>query len=389
MRKINQVSGNLYNGGVFLKVNLEKKTVFSYGFILLCIVLSILFVQNNFHLYEQPIAEVVEATLKEKPETVETTNTKDFLFHQQLVGKIKNGDRKGQLISLENNYSSSGAYDHNYLTGDEVFVSIQTTTNGENLRGIIDGPKRDKYVVVAAWLFILTVLLIGKRSGLFSLISLIVNVLVLSLALNSYINSDHASLLLICSGLVIFFTVTSLLLVSGTNEKTYAAILATLVGTFSALLIAYIVMVLTAEKGLRYEEMAFITRSPQKVFLASILIGSLGAVMDIAITITSSLYELYDKNKNIPLKDLKASGMEIGKDIMGTMTNVLFFAYVSGSIPMVLLYLKNGSALSYTLSMNLSLELTRALVGSIGIVLTIPISIYTTIYFIRKRSATK
>ncbi|QQP70526.1 YibE/F family protein [Carnobacterium sp. CS13] len=382
------MSGNLYNGGFSLKINLGKKAFFLYSFILLCLISSMVFVQNNFHLYEQPIAEVVEATLKEEQEAIDLPNTKDRLFYQHLVGKIKNGDRKGQLISLENKYSSSGAYDHNYQIGDELFVSIQTN-NGESLRGVIDGPKRDKYVVVAAWLFILTVLLIGKRSGLFSLISLIINVLVLSLALNNYVNSERASLLLICGGLVVFFTVTSLLLISGNNEKTYAAILATLAGTFSALLIAYIVMVLTAEKGLRYEEMAFITRSPQKVFLASILVGSLGAVMDIAITITSSLYELYDKNKDIPLKDLKASGMEIGKDIMGTMTNVLFFAYVSGSIPMVLLYLKNGSALGYTLSMNLSLELTRALVGSIGIVLTIPISIYTATYFIRKRSAAK
>lgn len=378
----------MLHGGFSLKINRKKKTLFLYGFVLLCVVASIVFVQNNFHLYEQPIAEVVEATLKEKKESVDSINNKDTLFYQNLVGKIKNGDQEGQLILLENKYSSSGAYDHEYQIGDELFITIQSD-NEQNLTGTIDGPKRDKYVVAAAWLFILTVLLIGKKSGLFSLISLIINVLVLSFALIIYTNSENASLLLICSVLVIFFTITSLLLVSGNNEKTYAAILATLTGTFSALFLAYIVMGLTAEKGLRYEEMAFITRSPQKVFLTSILVGSLGAVMDIAITITSSLYELYDKNNDISLKALKVSGNEIGKDIMGTMTNVLFFAYVSGSIPMILLYLKNGSTWGYTLLMNLSLELTRALVGSIGIVLTIPISIYTAIYFIRKRRATK
>lgn len=371
-----------------MKIHFGKKSLFLYGFILLCLLLSMWVMQNNFHLYKQPIAEVVEATLTEQKELVDLPHTEDSLFHQTIVGKLKNGDQKGQLIALENNYSSSGADDHKYQRGDELFVSIQSN-EGEPLRGIIDGPKRDKYVVAAAWLFIITVLLIGKRSGSFSIISLVVNVLVLSIALNHYTNSEHASLLLICSGLILFFTVTSLLLVSGNNEKTYAAILATLAGTFSSLLIAYIVLVLTAEKGLRYEEMAFITRSPQKVFLASILVGSLGAVMDIAITIISSLYELYGKNKDISLKALKASGMEIGKDIMGAMTNVLFFAYVSGSIPMILLYLKNGSALGYTLSMNLSLELTRALVGSIGIVLTIPISIYIAAYFIYKRRAIK
>lgn len=233
------------------------------------------------------------------------------------------------------------------------------------------------------------VFLIGKKKGLFSIISLLINILTLIIALNYYTQLEGANLLLICSGLVVFFTITSLLLIYGNNKKTYAAIISTMMGTFSALFIAYIVMKITAESGLRYEEIAFVTRSPQKVFLASVIIGSLGAVMDIAITITSSLNELYDNNNHILLKDLNKSGMEIGKDIMGSMTNVLFFAYVSGSIPMLLLYLKNGAPLTYTLSMNLSLELTRALVGGIGIVLTIPISIYTATYFIHKRSLSK
>lgn len=346
------------------------------------------FVQNNFYLYEQSIAEVVEATLTVEQETVDSLENKDHLFQQQLIGEIKNGVQKGQLILLENQYALSGTVDQEYQVGDMIFVTIESEGD-QYYEGRIDGPKRDVYVLGAAWLFILTVLIVGRKSGLFSLVSLLVNVLVLMVAMHYYTSLQNVGLLLTCSGLVIFFTIVSLILVSGNNEKTYAAIIATLAGTFSALLIAYIAIVLTGGKGLRYEEMEFITRNPQRVFLASILVGSLGAVMDIAITITSSLYELNDKNNSIPLKNLKISGREIGKDIMGTMANVLFFAYVSGSIPMILLYLKNGVAVNYILSMNLSLELTRALVGSIGIVLTIPISIYTATYFIQKRRTVK
>ena len=377
-----------YNGGLFLRINKKQQSIILSGSIFLCIVLSLLFVQNNFSLYKQPIVEIVKETLKDEKETIGSTNNQDTLFRQDLIGKIRNGEQKGEFVLLENTFSSSGAYDHRYQVGDELFITLQSR-KGTQLDGIILYPKRDKYILLAAWLFILVVLLIGKKSGLFSILSLIINIFVLSFALNFYTNSEGVSLLFVSSLLVLFFTSTSLILVSGNNEKTYAAILATLMGTFSALLIAFIVMKLTSEKGLRYEEMAFVTRTPQKVFLASILVGSLGAVMDIAITITSSLYELYEKNKQISLKNLKESGMEIGKDIMGSMTNVLFFAYVSGSIPMLLLYLKNGAPLNYTLSMNLSLELTRALVGGIGIVLTIPISIYTTTYFIHKRRASK
>ena len=194
-------------------------------------------------------------------------------------------------------------------------------------------------------------------------------------------------MLWICSISVILFTVISLLLVNGFNEKTYAAIVATLLGTFFSLVITYLVMVVTSERGLRYEEMQFVTSPYRMVFMAGLFVGALGAVMDVAMTMSSSLFGLYEKNNDISIKALKDSGMEIGKDIMGTMTNILFFAYISGSIPMLILYFKNASPLGYTLSMNLSLEVARAMAGGIGIVLTIPFGLYTTIFFINRKKA--
>ena len=178
-----------------------------------------------------------------------------------------------------------------------------------------------------------------------------------------------------------------MLLANGLNEKTYAAIIATLLGTFISLLITYIVLLVTGEKGLRYEEMQFITRPYRMVFMAGLFLGSLGAVMDVAITMSSSIFGLYEKDNHISAKALIKSGMEIGKDIMGTMTNILFFAYVSGSIPTLILYFKNASPFGYTLSLTLSLELARALAGGIGIVLTIPIGLYTTLFFVNRKRA--
>jgi len=131
--------------------------------------------------------------------------------------------------------------------------------------------------------------------------------------------------------------------------------------------------------------MQFLTRPPHEIFMAEILVGALGAIMDISITMSSSLYEVYQNNNSVTTKALIISGTQIGKDIMGTMINVLFFAYVSGAIPMILVYLRNGSTVFYTFSMNLSLELVRALTGSIGIIITIPISLYSTVFFIDRR----
>src|SRR5699024_10249512 len=122
---------------------------------------------------------------------------------------------------------------------------------------------------------------------------------------------------------------------------------------------------LTNEEGLRYEAMDFLTRPYKLVFMAGVFVGSLGAVMDVAITMSASIFELYEKDNKISIKALKKSANDIGKDIMGTMTNTLFFS----------------------ISMNLSLEIARALAGGIGIVLTIPIGLYVSLFFLKRKKA--
>ena len=89
-------------------------------------------------------------------------------------------------------------------------------------------------------------------------------------------------------------------------------------------------------------------------------------------------------NTDIDTKVLIKSGMEIGKDIMGTMSNTLVFAYISGSIPMILLLLKNGYSTLNIINFNISLEIIRALTGSIGIVISIPVTLYISVILLRR-----
>src|SRR5699024_11392972 len=107
-----------------------------------------------------------------------------------------------------------------------------------------------------------------------------------------------------------------------------------------------------------------------------------GVVIDVDTIMSFYVFKLYEKDSTITNQALKTSALDIGKDIMGTMTSILCFAYVSGSMPMLILYLKNGTALNFALSLNLSLELARALAGGIGIVLAIPIGLYVSIFFV-------
>ncbi|MCZ2259930.1 YibE/F family protein [Sporosarcina sp. G11-34] len=362
------------------------KKVSFYTIIGLLFAASIIFVNHNHSFYDRPIAEVIKADLEDTVNVVDMHNNEDQLFTQNIIAQLKNGEEKGELIHLTNQYSSSGAYDQQYHIGNELFVSIGKKEE-TGLTGTIKDVKRDKYILMVTWIFVFTLLIVGKKQGLFSIISLAVNAILLWYALDIYVNNSNISLLLICGISAVLFTIISLLLVNGFNEKTYAAIVVTLLGTFISLFIAYVVLWLTSERGLRYEEMQFLTRPYRMVFMAGLFIGSLGAVMDVAITMSSSIFELYEKNNDITEKALKTSGLDIGKDIMGTMTNILFFAYISGSMPVLILYLKNAVPLSYSLSMNLSLELARALAGGIGIVIAIPIGLYTSIFFVNRKRA--
>ncbi|RDY85519.1 YibE/F family protein [Bacillus amyloliquefaciens] len=376
-----KITGNIRNSMTY------KKKLF-YVMTALCFIGSLIFVNHNASFYERPIAKVTKTTLEHQSDVQDMHKNKDRIFNQRIRAKLENGSQKGQLIHLSNQYSSSGANDQKYSIGDEVFVSIDKgNTPNKDISGSIIDKKRDKQLLLIAWIFIFTLLIVGKKQGFFSIISLIFNAVLLSFALDLYRKHPNIGLIFICGICILIFTVISLLLVSGFNAKTYAAIAATLAGTFVSLLITYLVMAAAGEKGLRYEEMQYLTRPYHTVFMAGVFIGSLGAVMDVAITMTSSVFGLYEENKSISLQALKRSGMEIGKDIMGAMTNILFFAYISGSIPMMLLYLKNDSPIGFTLSMNISLEIARALAGGIGIVLTIPASLYASIFFIKRKKA--
>ena len=224
----------------------------------------------------------------------------DRLFTQHIIARLKNGEEQGKLIYLTNEYSASGAYDHEYHVGNELFVYIDKKNTGGNshLTGTIKDVKRDQYVLIVAWIFILTLLLVGKKQGLLSVISLVVNAVLLSYALDIYLQTSGFSLLWICSISVILFTVISLLLANGFNEKTYAAIVATLLGTLFSLVnyLSYYGGSLP-KRVFDYEEMQFVTSPYRMVFMAGLFIGALGAVMDVAITMSSSFLACMKKIK--------------------------------------------------------------------------------------------
>ena len=154
---------------------MRYKSILLYAIVALCFTASVFFVYHNYSFYERPIAKVIKTNLEETTEMNDMYQNEDRLFTQHIIAQLMNGEEKGQLIYLTNEYSSSGAYDHEYHVGNELFVSIDTKNTEENadLTGTIKDVKRDKYVLIVAWIFILTLLIVGKKQGLLSVISLV------------------------------------------------------------------------------------------------------------------------------------------------------------------------------------------------------------------------
>lgn len=357
----------------------KRKTVLCMGVIVISL-LSLFFVLNNEALYTKPIGKII--TIDEQKFDKKTDNGKIEPMKQQKVQVIIiNGIHKGETIELYNVTSFSKANDLDLKINDEVFLSIQENANKEISAVKIGELKRDKYIVYIMNIFIILILLVGGVKGARSLASLFVNLIISILIINLFTKGYYLIFFSIIASVA--FIILSIIIVCGRNKKSIAAIAGTLAGTFVSMLIAGIVIKTNNWSGVHFEEMEFLTQPPETIFFIELMIGTLGAIMDIAITISSAVKELYDKNPKVERKVIIKSSREIGQDIMGTMDNTLVFAYLSGSIPTILLFLRDGVPITYILSFNLSLEYMRAIVGSIGIVLSIPITVYTSILILK------
>lgn len=380
----NQKSKKLVNKLRELLKNKRNKQ--KLGGIILLIILSVFayyFTTANESFYTKPIAKITSVINTEDSKEEDVYGNTEQIYNQKITAVIMNGEHKGEKIQLKNRTTYSHVFDDEYKKNDEVFISLKTDSSGKIQSSSILDFKRDKYIAYIAIVFILLIVLIGGAKGLKSLVSVIINIFISYLLIIFYLRGFN--ILLISAVASVLFIVLSILLVSGRNRKTLAAIIGTMAGTLLSMAITLIVIVTLNARGMHYEEMEFLAKDPSKIFLIEILIGTLGGIMDIAISISSAIKELYDKNPDIDRKLIIKSGREIGKDIMGTMANTLVFAYISGSMPMIILWMKNGFSIFNIIGYNISLEIIRALTGSIGIVLSIPITLYISVFLLGKK----
>ncbi|SLM86467.1 MULTISPECIES: YibE/F family protein [Vagococcus] len=350
--------------------------------IVLLITILLVYFSFQFDNYQQPIGKIVSEEVISTSKQVDEHGNTDNLTEQLLTVELLNSKDKGKHLEILNNYSNSQIKNHVFHKKEIVFLHL--SKNNHSLSANIEELKRDSYLIILSAFLISLLILFNGFHGLKILISFLLNASILIFLFLIYRHSNSNLLFLFFLIAIPLLVTLTFLITNGWNTKTKIAIFSTLTGSLLTFSIGYITIACLSHQGLHYEEMELVTRPPHLLFLSSLLIGSVGAVMDVSMTIISSLMELVQIKKELTLKELHTFGKKIGEDIMGPMINIMFFSYLSGSIPLILIFLRNEMSLSYTFSITLSLELARALIGSIGIILAIPVSIWTTSFFLKK-----
>ncbi|MBU6451364.1 MAG: YibE/F family protein [Cyanobacteria bacterium REEB67] len=303
---------------------------------------------------------------------------------RQIVNiNIVEGKLSGKSVDVANEITDNPVFNINCKPGQEVVLSVVTTPGGKYEVNIADYHRAP----ALGWLllvFLIVFVLFGGKQGLKSLVGLIVSVALIAFVLLPA--SLHGfNPLLVAILICLVSTGTSMLFVAGRSKKCLAAVLGTLGGVVAAGIAAQLVISSAPLTGLSSEEAQILRGSVlvqgtdfyKGLLAAGMLIGALGVIMDVGISIASAVAEVAKtaSASSLTVKDLYQSGMNVGRDIMGTMTNTLILAYTGSALPLLMLIAQIPSTKLINLDL-VATEVASAISGSLGLVLTIPLTAY-------------
>ncbi len=311
-------------------------------------------------------------------ESREIVESDSEIFGDEVViffrALLTSGDKDGEeILGSQSLSSNNGFVKKEVEIGDKILVL--SSELGEY--NFVDY-NRISTLVFLIILFFILIIAIGKFKGLSTLISLIFNCLIIFLIYIPGILKGF-NIYILTTIICIFIITISSFLLSGFNKKTYCAIVGNISGILITGILAFIFNNLLMLTGILDSDYLLITQIDSNpidlvaLIWSGILIGSTGAIMDISLSISSSINEL-----SVHLKDKKElfiSGMNIGKDAIGTMTNTLILAYIGSALATVLLLSTYTKDVLYLFNMEMIIvEIIQAVIGSIGIIIAVPIT---------------
>ncbi|MBE5860392.1 MAG: YibE/F family protein [Butyrivibrio sp.] len=296
---------------------------------------------------------------------------------RELSVKILTGRYKGNVETVTNYFSA--LYNVNVKEGDTLCLRIDTLED-KTYNCSVYNYNRVPLIVMLILIFFAVLAIIGGFQGVKAFVGLVYTVLCILGIILPLVLKGVPAIPLTCG--IIFITSTlCFYLIGGISKKTVSAALGCFMGVLFAAALAYVAAAAGGISIFQTDEAEALlllkSTTPVKLrglFISGILIGSMGAVMDIAMSIASALEEVHRLNPDRNMKQLFSSGINIGRDAMGTMANTLILAYVGSSLNMCLLIYSYGIGLRQLLCTDfVAIEVIKAIAGSIGIILCVPL----------------
>ncbi len=279
-----------------------------------------------------------------------------------------------KIIKFSNVLRGNWLLDNYFEKGDNVVIIYKGDTP------IYLTYDRVTYLYAYILLFLGLILFIGRLNGIKTILSLLFTIVMIFYVLLPLIVNGYPPipLTIVVVGIII---IVCYFVLCGFNKKAISSSISTILGVSIAGLLGYIgIKLMKPPPGGFSEFIQMILFSGHfldfyGILISTIVLASLGAIMDVSIDISSGLYELKRHKPDITFSELFESGMNIGKDIMGTMANTLILVYVGSLIAPILYFMIKGTSIYVILSYNfIAYEILASLCGSVGIVMTILLS---------------
>ena len=379
---------------------LTKKDLTEYGIIALILLAMVMMVvifrerEFSYAMYNTSTNYYVRAEVVELIESDLSDEKGEYLLgYQRAMVEIKQGKAKGETVEIENYITAT----HNVILkeGRSIIVCADMPEGIEPYFMVYNYDRTFGTFAMIA-LFVALVVVIGGKKGVFSCLGLAFTVCtVICFLLPELFEGRNAFIVSIVT--IIASAAVSCFCIGGLSKKTKYNIISTVLGVVSAggvYALFMLVLNITGTNINEAEALVLISNvtglKMVGILVASVLISSLGAVMDVAVSMCASLTEIRELNPKIDSKELFKSGMNIGRDMIGTMTNTLILAFTGGALANLIVFMSYGIQFHQLVSSNfLALEIATGISGSAAVVLTVPISAAVTAFGTQKKRKNK
>lgn len=296
---------------------------------------------------------------------------------QNVQVKLLSGNNEGEVIEVDNMLTGNPYYDIKLKSGMKVILHVESSEDG--LTYSIEDIHRSNWLIGLSLIFCGLLVYVGKKKGLFSLIAIGITAVLICNVLSPLILfgiNPVIATIIIC----LLSTAVTMYLVGGFNRKSTSATLGCTLSLITAGILSLLTVKIASLNGFSNENSIFLySAHPELDFvgitISTMVLATLGAVMDVGMSIASTINEIYTVDKTKTVKELFICGMNVGRDIIGTMANTLILVYMGGALPLIML--STNIDLQKFINLNqVVTEISSALIGSIAIVICVPITAF-------------